>query len=141
MEELRQKMAEGGPREAALRALVYVRMPEKFVDERSFAMLRRIREEHGAGKTLDEFKQDLRDQYFMLRLDEQRAVNLISTLMKGKENEWPEIVKLVERVATAAGPLGKKGQSRLDDVKRLVAVPGQAASKQGADKATNEASK
>jgi pimeloyl-ACP methyl ester carboxylesterase len=141
MEELRQKMAEGGPREAALRALVYVRMPEKFVDERSFAMLRRIREEHGAGKTLDEFKQDLRDQYFMLRLDEQRAVNLISTLMKGKENEWPEIVKLVERVATAAGPLGKKGQSRLDEVKRLVAAPGQAASKQTAQKATNEASK
>jgi hypothetical protein len=44
-------MDQGGPREAAIRALIYVRLPEKAADERGFEMLRRIRAEHGAGKT------------------------------------------------------------------------------------------
>ena len=42
----------GGPREAALRALLYIRMPEGVVDERGFNLLRRMREEAGAGLTL-----------------------------------------------------------------------------------------
>ncbi len=63
IEELRAKMDKGGPREAAIRALIYVRMPEKAADERAFEMLRRIRAEHGAEKSLAEFKQDLREQY------------------------------------------------------------------------------
>ncbi len=47
---------EGGPREAAIRALLYVRMPDGVVDERGFNLLRRMREEAGSGMTLGEFK-------------------------------------------------------------------------------------
>jgi len=77
IEELRAKMDKGGPREAAIRALIYVRKLEKAADERAFEMLRQIKVELGAEKSLAEFKQDLREQYFMLRLDESRAVELI----------------------------------------------------------------
>ncbi len=123
IEELRTKMDKGGPREAAIRALVYVRMPEKAADERAFEMLRRIRAEHGAERTLAEFKQDLREQYFMLRLDEVGAVALIPELLKGHEDEWPKLLEYIRKVATAGGPLSEEGQRRLAELERLVASP------------------
>ena len=75
-------MDKGGPREAAIRAMIYVRMPENAADERGFEMLRRIRAEQDGGKSLDEFKQELREQYLMLRLDENQAVEVIPNLIK-----------------------------------------------------------
>ena len=123
IEELRKKMDKGGPREAAIRALVYVRMPEKAADERAFEMLRRIRVEHGAERTLAEFKQDLREQYFMLRLDEVGAVALIPELLKGHEDEWPKLLEYIRNVATAGGPLGEEGQRRLAELERLFPFP------------------
>ena len=45
--ELRSRIAEGGLGEAALRALVYVGLAERDGDERTFNMLRRIRDERG----------------------------------------------------------------------------------------------
>ncbi|MDP4726727.1 MAG: DUF3141 domain-containing protein, partial [Desulfobacterales bacterium] len=123
IEELRKKMDKGGPREAAIRALVYVRMPEKAADERAFEMLRRIRAEHGAERTLAEFKQDLREQYFMLRLDEIGAVALIPELLKGHEEEWPKLLEYIRNVATAGGPLGEEGQRRLAELERLFPSP------------------
>ena len=123
IEELWFKMDKGGPREAAIRALVYVRMPEKAADERAFEMLRRIRAEHGAQKTLAEFKQDLREQYFMLRLDEIGAVALIPELLKGHEDEWPKLLEYIRKVATAGGPLSGEGQRRLAELERLFTSP------------------
>ncbi len=123
IEELRAKMDKGGPREAAIRALVYVRMPEKAADERAFEMLRRIRAEHGAEKSLAEFKQDLREQYFMLHLDEKRAMALIPELLKGRADEWPKLLGIVREVATAGGPLAEEGQRRLTEVERLFTSP------------------
>jgi pimeloyl-ACP methyl ester carboxylesterase len=119
--ELRDKMDQGGPREAAIRALVYVQMSEKEVDERAFEMLRRIRAEHGAQKSLAEFKQDLREQYFMLRLDEARAVALIPVLLKGHEDEGSQILEFVRAVVTADGSLNAEGQRRLAQVEKLFA--------------------
>ena len=71
----------GGPREAAIRALLYVRMPEGVVDERGFNLLRRMREEAGGDLTLAEFKKLLREQFFMLTLDERRAVEAIPAML------------------------------------------------------------
>ena len=65
-EELMGNVGEGGPREAAIRAALYIRMPEGMADERGFRLLQRLREEAGAGLTLPEFKKMVRDQYFSL---------------------------------------------------------------------------
>jgi hypothetical protein len=123
IEELRAKMDKGGPREAAIRALIYVHMPENAADERAFEMLRRIRAEHGAQKSLAEFKQDLREQYYMLRLDEDRAMELMPELLKGHENEGSRLLELVRQIATAGGPLNDEGQRRLARVERLFMPP------------------
>lgn len=47
--ELMQNIAQGGPREAAVRALLYVRMPEGVADERGFRLLEHLREGAGSG--------------------------------------------------------------------------------------------
>ena len=119
IEELRAKMEQGGPREAAIRALIYVRMPEKAADERAFEMLRRIRAEHGAEKSLAEFKQDLREQYYMLRLDERRAVESIPALLSGHAKDGLKLFDVVRKIATAGGPLNEEGRRRLAQMEKL----------------------
>jgi pimeloyl-ACP methyl ester carboxylesterase len=121
--ELQTRMDKGGPREAAIRALIYVCMPGKAVDERTFEVLRRIRSEHGAKKTLPEFKQDLREQYLLIKLDENRAVTLIPELLKGHENECPQLLEYVRQAATAGGPLGEEAQKRLAQIELLFVSP------------------
>jgi pimeloyl-ACP methyl ester carboxylesterase len=121
IEELRAKMGKGGPREAALRALIYVGMPEKGADEREFEMLRRIRAEHGAEKSLAEFKQDLREQYYMLRIDESRAIELIPKLLQGHEDQGPQLLEYIRQVVYADGSLSEEGQRRLAQVERFFA--------------------
>jgi hypothetical protein len=140
MDALRRKMAEGGPREAALRALVYVRMPARAVDERGFEMLRRIREKHGADKSLAEFKQDLREQYFMLRLDEERAIALIPKLLEGHEGQWPRMLEDIRKIVTAARPLGEEGKRRLAQLEQLV-TPAPTPEKRRKKPATTKAAK
>ena len=75
IDELKQNMGEGGV--GSGRALIYVRLPEGAVDERSFALIRRMREETGNGLSLKAFKQLLREQ-FMLLIDERRAIEASS---------------------------------------------------------------
>jgi hypothetical protein len=123
IEELRAKMDQGGPREAALRALVYVGMPEKGTDEREFEMLRQIRAEHGSEKSLAEFKQDLREQYYMLRIDERRAIELIPKLLQGHEEKGPQLLEYIRRIVYADGSLGEEGQRRLAQVEKLFTQP------------------
>ena len=118
IEELKADMEKGGPHEAAIRALVYIRMPENAVDERGFEILRRIRAERCSQITLSEFKQELREQYLMLRLDEHRAVEAIPVLLKGHEGEARQLFDYIRQIVTAGGPLGEEAQKRLAEVEQ-----------------------
>jgi hypothetical protein len=79
--ELMHNIARGGPREAAIRALLYIRLPEGVADERGFRLLEHLREGAGSGLTLAEFKTMVRDQFFTLLLDERRAVEAIPAML------------------------------------------------------------
>jgi hypothetical protein len=119
IKELRNKMDKGGPREAAIRALLYVRTAENAADERGFEVLRRIRAEHGGKTTLSQFKDEVRDQYLMLLVDEQRALETIPVVLKGSEGEAPTLLEFIRKVATAGGRLNEEGQRRLAQVEEL----------------------
>jgi len=121
IEQLRAAMDKGGPREAAIRALLYVRMAENAADERGFEMLRRIREKHGEKMALTKFKQDLRDQYLMLLLDERRALETIPTLLGGHEKMALMLLENVREIANAGGDLTAEGQRRLEQMGRMFA--------------------
>ena len=104
--ELLEKIGTGGLREAALRALLYVLMPQRTADERTFNLLRRMRDERGAGITLAEFKAALREQGFMLLLDQERAVATLPQLLASASAE-----QIRETLGCCAGSRPPAGRS------------------------------
>ncbi len=112
--DLRARIAEGGPTEAAIRALIHVGMADRTTDERSFALLRRIRERTGAkAMPLGAFKAMIRDQLFMLMLDEPAALAAIPSMLARDEAAAAKAFALVEAVSTVTGAPSAEGQRRL----------------------------
>ena len=128
--ELLAAIEKGGPREAMLRGMLYVNMPEKVVDEREFEVIRRFRAGHVGSLPLSEFKEVLRDQFYMLLLDEKRAIAAIPRLMAGHEKEGPAMLDLILRINTADGPLDADGERRFREIEKLF-VPPAGASRKG----------
>src|SRR5262249_44291536 len=81
--ELEGRFEVGGLPQAVLRAVIYVRLPERSVDERGFAMLQAIRGMQPVNDRMSfpELKACLKEQFLLLRLDEERAVRTISRLL------------------------------------------------------------
>jgi pimeloyl-ACP methyl ester carboxylesterase len=123
IEELTSRIAEGGPREAAIRALLYVRMPEGVVDERGFNLLRRIRDEAGSGLTLSAFKKLVREQFLMLVLDERRAVEAIPAMLEKDPKLASRMADNLHRVIDAVGLQTKFANARLAEVESLFEIP------------------
>jgi hypothetical protein len=119
IEELTSAIAEGGPREAAIRALLYIRMPEGVIDERGFNLLRRMRDEAGGGSSLDAFKRLVREQFFMLLLNERRAVDAIPAMLAKDPKSTSRMADMLHRVIDAVGLRSELGRARLAEVERL----------------------
>jgi hypothetical protein len=81
--ELETRFESGGLPEAVVRALMHVRLPRRTVDERGFAVLQAVRQILPANRRIgfDELKLLFRDQYLLLRLDEERAIQAIPKLL------------------------------------------------------------
>jgi hypothetical protein len=122
IEELNSAIADGGPREAAIRALLYVRLPEGVVDERAFNLLQRIRDEAGGGLTIPAFKQLVREQFLMLLLDERRAVEAIPSMLARDPKLASRMEDNLHRVIDAVGLRSKMGQARLAEVEALFEI-------------------
>ena len=77
----------GGLAEAVIRAIMHVRLPERAVDERGFAVLQAIRRLQPANRrrSIGEIKAMFREQYLLLRLDEERALRAIPRLLPEDE--------------------------------------------------------
>jgi pimeloyl-ACP methyl ester carboxylesterase len=126
--ELKARIGEGGMRAAFVRAMIYVRLPELNADERSFAVLRKVRAEHAADLGLADFKALVRDQFLMIKLDEERAVAAIPQLLAGHEAQAPQAFALLKSVVMAAGPLGEAAAARLERVAGLFGAGAEAPS-------------
>jgi hypothetical protein len=120
MDALRADIDKGGPREAILRALLYIRMPEGLVDERSFNLLRRAREEAGEGLTLGEFKRLVREQFFMLLLDERRAVEAIPAMLAKNADLASRMAGNLLRMIEVVGLHSSLAEDRLTEIKKLI---------------------
>jgi hypothetical protein len=118
IEKLRDRMDKGGPREAVIRSIVYVRMPENAPDERGFAMLNRIRKEYASDITLDDLKNMIREQVFMLLIDERRALETIPALLKDYEDKGSRLLEAVRAAVTAKGALSKPLEERMARIEK-----------------------
>jgi len=117
--ELRAHIAEGGPREAAIRALIYVGMAGPGADERTFNALRQIRAEN-EGLTLQAFKQTLREQYFYLQLDREKALAAIPKMLSANDAERTHVLEALHETAEATGEVTGERKSRLAQVEQLL---------------------
>ena len=118
--ELRAQIPEGGPREATIRGLAYVGMGGGGVDERAFNELRSLRD-NNKGMTLAQFKQVLREQFFMLLLDEDAALAAIPAMLQRGGGEAKRLLVALQKTIHAAGaPEGAKAE-RLAKVEKLFA--------------------
>ena len=129
--ELKAKIPEGGPREAAIRGLAYVGMGGTGVDERAFNELRSLRDSN-KGMTLVQFKQVLREQFFMLLLDEDAALAAIPAMLQRGGAEAGRLLVALQKTIHAVGtPEGAKAQ-RLARVEQLFAREQEPKNRKGA---------
>jgi hypothetical protein len=119
-ERLRAAMSEGGVHEAVLRALLWVRLPTANADERSFAIIRRIRAAVGReALPLAAFKRVIRQQFFMLLIDEARAIETLPALLPDDGAIRAEMLAVLRSVVEAAGELPEEVARRMAVVERI----------------------
>jgi Protein of unknown function (DUF3141) len=122
--ELEQQFEVGGVDEAAVRALIFVRLPEGSIDERSFSVLKLIRASRPADKrmTLAGFREIVRQQYLLLCLDEERAVSALPKMLGNDVAVRKLTLDAVHRVLAATGSMSDEGKRRLKRIEALFAA-------------------
>lgn len=138
--ELRSQIDQGGLREAAIRMMLYVSSAEGSFDERSFAMLRKMREDADSGLALQEFKDVARDQALMMRLDRQGALQALPKLLEGAPaDEIRHAFGTMRHVLEATGPLSERARLCLEEVEAIFRDAAQHALAQEKDQAASKA--
>jgi uncharacterized protein DUF3141 len=118
--ELKSNIPQGGLRESGIRALLYVGMARGMVDERSLEALRRMRrEETGTRLTISAFKMLVREQFFMLLLDQEAALAAIPKMLPENLDARRAIFAMIREVLSAAGEISGETKTRLDRVAEL----------------------
>jgi hypothetical protein len=119
--ELRAHMQTGGLREAVIRAALYVGMARQYMDERGFEIIRRMRlasTDHQK-LTLSQFKQMVREQFFMLLIDQDAAVAAIPSLLPPEAEERQAALGAIQEVVSASGELAGEAAERMKRVVKL----------------------
>jgi pimeloyl-ACP methyl ester carboxylesterase len=119
-EDLRRSIAEGGPREALIRALLYVRMPDGIVDERGFNFLRRVRDETGGDLSIAGFKDMFRKQYFALLLDEPRALEALPKMLAAHPERAGVLANKFRELIDVVGVHTPESKQRLAEMERVL---------------------
>jgi pimeloyl-ACP methyl ester carboxylesterase len=118
--EIKSKIGTGGLREAGIRALLYVGSARGMVDERSLEALRRLRQGDGPARiTLPEFKMLVREQFFMLLLDQEAALAAIPKLLPESMDARRKAFAAVQEVLSASAEISGELARRLKQVAEL----------------------
>jgi hypothetical protein len=119
--ELMARMTAGGLRAATIRALIYVGKARRAVDERGFAIVRRLRGDAtlAPGTSLPEFKALVREQFYLLLIDQETALGAIQQMLPEDLETRRLALDAIQRVLTAVGPLDGEGQLRMARITNL----------------------
>jgi hypothetical protein len=123
--ELKAAIGKGGVRECMVRALLYViGLAHGSADERRFELIRRMRaaQDDLPRLSLPEFKVLVREQYFMLLLDEQATLDAIPKLLPAGEDERRRALSQVRQILSVGGEIAGEGEKRFNHIARLFSV-------------------
>jgi hypothetical protein len=121
--EIKSKVGSGGLREAGIRALLYVGSARGMVDERSLEALRRLRQADVSARiTLAEFKMLVREQFFMLLLDQKAALAAIPKLLPDNMDDRRKVFAAIQQVLSASAGISGEVAKRLAQVAELFGV-------------------
>ncbi|WP_439952321.1 DUF3141 domain-containing protein [Halomonas marinisediminis] len=118
--ELVERLAEGGSHEAVVRALIYVLGGAPSTDERNFKRLRASHAELEPKLSLADFKCLMREQFFILKLDREGAIEALPRLLDGQSGEQiAAYLDHIEHVLAASGELSEASAERMARVREL----------------------
>ncbi|MDR5867066.1 DUF3141 domain-containing protein [Halomonas koreensis] len=119
-EEVRARVAEGGSHEAVMRSVIHVLGGAPATDGRNFQRLRASRAELEPDLRLADFKDLVREQFFILELDREAALAAIPELLAGQSAaEIDAHLAHIEHVLAASGDLGDHAAQRFAGIRRL----------------------
>ncbi len=116
---LQGMVSEGGPLEAAVRALIYIAQAQQSVDTRGFMVLQNLLAAHPE-VTLERFKQVVHDQWAILAIDEKAAIQSLGTLLAEAPDKRRAVIEMISEITTSAGLPGSDAQARLKEVVALL---------------------
>jgi hypothetical protein len=95
-------------------------MARGMVDERGLEALRRMRREDADSRlTLDQFKALVREQFFMLLLDQQAALAAIPKMLPQDMEQRRAVFAAIHEVLSVAGEISGETKTRLNRVAQL----------------------
>ncbi|MCC5856933.1 MAG: DUF3141 domain-containing protein [Ectothiorhodospiraceae bacterium] len=119
-DELWEHVAEGGSHEALMRAVIYVLGGAPASDERNFKRLRATRAELEPGISLADYKQLVRDQFGILKLDRHAALEAIPDMLAGESPAAIDAhLEHLAHVFAASGELSEPSAKRYEEIKKL----------------------
>jgi pimeloyl-ACP methyl ester carboxylesterase len=123
--ELKSHIPEGGIRAAVIRGLIYAGVDRASVDERSFELARRLREEHG-DMSLADFKTLVREQFNMLLIDQEAALAAIPSMLPRDAETREKAYGVIRQIMNVRGELSTEGKKRMNELARLFGISGSA---------------
>lgn len=118
--EIREQIALGGSHEAVMRSVIYVLGGAPATDGRNFRRLRASRAELEPNIQLADFKELMRDQFFILKQDREAALEAIPILLKGQTaSQIDDYLAHIEHVLAASGELSEHAADRFERIRTL----------------------
>jgi Protein of unknown function (DUF3141) len=131
--EIKSRIPRGGLRECVIRGLLYVGASRGMVDERSLEALRRARTDAaGPRLTLAEFKAMVREQFFMLLLDQEASLAAIPKLLPRNIEARRAGLAVIRDVLSASAEISGEAANRLRRITELFGVTEDSASQASA---------
>lgn len=116
---LKSRIAEGGFHEASARAAIYVTEGQRFVDRRSFEVVRRLVTSYPE-MNYETFKSVLREQWAILAIDERAALAALPEMLSRSGTKSRDCLDKVKQVVTASGELTAEASRRLENLERVL---------------------
>jgi len=123
--ELKSRIGTGGLQECVVRAVIYAGAPRGALDERGIEAVRglRLAAELGLSRpSLAEFKALVREQFFMLLLDTEAALEAIPGMLPADADVRRKAVAAISQVLSARAEIAGEVADRMQRVARLFGV-------------------